>query len=99
MSQNAIDMKSETMEAIAKEVVRARIKHPVPFHSSHEGYAIIKEEFDEMWKEVMKQSDERSYARLRIEAIQTAAMCIRMIEDVCDQHVPSAMRNIRPDHE
>ena len=32
---------------------KARQKH-APMHSPHEGYAIIKEEFDELWQEVRK---------------------------------------------
>ncbi len=73
-----------TLDDVQAEVERARAKHPRPFHSSHEGYAIIFEELDELWDEVKQQTDERSYARMRKEALQVAATAIRFIEEVCD---------------
>lgn len=69
---------------IAAELVRARAKHPGPFNSSHEGYAVLAEEVDELWDEVKKQTDERSFAKMRKEAVQIGAMALRFIEDVCD---------------
>lgn len=69
---------------VAIEIMRAREKHPKGFSSSHEGYAILLEEVDELWDEVKKQTEERSYALMRKEAMQIAAMAIRFIEDVCD---------------
>lgn len=54
-----------------------------PFHSAHEGYAIIKEEFEELWEAVkMKPSLERVES-LKEEATQVAAMAIRLIMDCC----------------
>ena len=72
-----------TLNEISKELARARAKHPTPFHSSHEGFAVLKEEVDELWAEVCNQTEERSYARLRKEATQVGAMAARFIEDVC----------------
>lgn len=48
------------------------------FHSTHEGFAILKEEVDELWDEVKKNG---STARLRAEAKQVAAMAIRFMID------------------
>ncbi len=76
-------MNSGTMLAVAAEVNRAREKHPKPFSSSHEGYAVLLEEVDELWEEVRKQTGVRSKEALRKEAIQVAAMAVRFIEDVC----------------
>lgn len=49
-----------------------------PFASSHEGYAILREEVDELWDEV-KANDIR---RARQEAVQVAAMALRFLIDV-----------------
>ena len=76
------------LEELAAELQRARAKHPQPFHSSHEGFAVLKEEVDELWDEVKNQTEERSYARMRKEAVQIGAMALRFIEDVCDKRSP-----------
>ncbi len=65
------------------ELDRARSKHPIPFNSSHEGYAIILEELEEAWEEIKKQ--ERSNAKVRKELIQVGAMVIRFIQDVIER--------------
>lgn len=54
-----------------------------PMNSHHEGFAVLKEEVDELWEEVRKKPEERSNERLRKEAIQIAAMAIRFIADTC----------------
>ncbi len=76
---------------VEREVVRARNKHPRNFNSSHEGYAVLLEEVDELWEEVRNQTEERSYAKMRMEAIQIAAMAVRFIEDVCDPKMPGTV--------
>jgi NTP pyrophosphatase (non-canonical NTP hydrolase) len=54
------------------------------FKSAHEGFAILKEEVDELWEAVrMKQSDPARDDQLRKEAVQVAAMALRFLEDVC----------------
>lgn len=53
-----------------------------PINSLHEGYAIIKEELDEFWQEVMKKRKERSAEKLHSELVQIAAMCQRTAEDL-----------------
>lgn len=50
------------------------------FHSYHEGWAIIKEEMDELWEEVRKRDPDKE--RMRKEATQVAAMAIRFIHDL-----------------
>lgn len=50
------------------------------FNSAHEGYAVIKEELDELWEEVKK----NDLGRSREEAVQLAAMAIRFLVDVYD---------------
>ncbi len=77
------------LQEIADELARARRKHPKPQHSSHEGFAVLLEEVDELWEEVRAQTEERSYAKMRKEAIQIAAMALRFVEDVCEPRMPT----------
>ena len=63
-----------------------------PFHSAHEGWAVIREELDELWEGIKDCYDSRpgklpslEIERLRSEAIQVAAMACRFIEDICDR--------------
>ena len=73
------------MDKILNEVVaeydRAIKKFP-RFNSGHEGYAVLKEEVDELWDAIKGNYDKEF---LREEAIQVAAMAIRFINDVCDK--------------
>jgi len=41
----------DIFEKIVEEIARARKKHP-SFHSHHEAYVVIKEEFEEWWDSV-----------------------------------------------
>jgi hypothetical protein len=53
------------------------------FNSRHEGYAVLLEEFDELWDEIKKnekKNPELPYT-LRKEAIQVAAMALRFVQD------------------
>lgn len=64
---------------IREELERAFAAYP-PFNSAHEGWAIIKEELDELWEVVReKQRHPGRPARLRREATQVAAMAIRFL--------------------
>lgn len=73
---NAINM-------VRAEAERASAKHP-PMHSHHEAYAVIREEFEEYWQEVQKGgSKPRDPEALRTELVQTAAMCVRTLTDLC----------------
>lgn len=69
---------------ISSELERARFTYS-DFHSSHEGYATILEELDEMWEEIKKKPHKRSKQKMRKEAIQVAAMSVRFICDICDK--------------
>lgn len=66
--------------ALAKvraEVVRAITKF-APFNSAHEGYAVLREEVDELWDDV-----KRDYPQGAVEeAVQVAAMGVRFMMDV-----------------
>jgi len=64
---------------VFEEYKRASAKFPA-FNSRHEGYAVLKEEVDELWDSI-----KGNYATnlTREEAIQIAAMAIRFVHDVC----------------
>lgn len=68
--------------AVSQELNRAMSMHK-PMNSAHEGYAIILEELDELWKEIKKKEYERNIDRMREEAMHVAAMGIRFMIDVC----------------
>lgn len=62
----------------------AAIRANTSMHSLHEGYAVILEELDELktevWKNPHKHPDRNELARK--EAIQLAAMALRLLHDV-----------------
>ena len=74
-----MQLKQAVLEA-ETEVLRAIVKHPTPFHSAHEGYAVLLEEVDELWNEVKAQT--QSPEQMRKEAIHVAAMALRFLQDL-----------------
>jgi len=55
-----------------------------PFNNAHEGYAVILGEMDELWDTVkLNQHDPTRNRLMKKEAIQTAAMVIRLLHDCC----------------
>lgn len=75
MSEDDIKMALTLIEA---ELRRASQKHPRPFNSAHEGYAVIAEELDELWDEV---KGDRHLLALE-EAVQVGAMAARFVIDL-----------------
>jgi len=71
--------------AVRCELIRAQKKFP-PFNSYHEGYAVLREEVDELWDEIKGGQDPE---RLRDEATQVAAMAMRFLLELCPQHPDS----------
>lgn len=69
----------EILQAFRAEVLRARKKHK-PMNSPHEGYAVLKEEVDELWDEV-KADNGREITAME-EATQVAAMGVRYVMDL-----------------
>lgn len=66
---------------VENEFVRA-VKANDRFNSSHEAYAVILEEVDELWDEIRKKPSERSRDNMLTELVQIAAMCRRMAVDL-----------------
>ena len=63
------------LQTVHDELLHALEKHPEPFNSAHEAYAVIKEEMEEMWEEI-KRDD---LPKARQEAAQLAAMAVRLM--------------------
>lgn len=72
------------LQSILREYDRATASF-APMASPHEGYAVILEEVDELWREV--KTDKRAPTlredAMRREAIQVAAMALRFLIDCC----------------
>ena len=59
---------------------KARMKHR-PMHSSHEGYAVLLEEVDELW-DAVKRDD---YQAMKEEAVHIGAMAAAFLAEVFDE--------------
>lgn len=78
------ELLEELVAKIVLELFAAQRAFP-PFHSAHEGYALILEELDELWHFVkLKQSTPGRTELMREEAIQVAAMALRFLFDLPD---------------
>jgi len=64
---------------VRNELVKAMAKHG-PMRSRHEGYAILKEEFDEFWDEIKRNDGQKA----REEVLQIGAMAVRYLLDIKD---------------
>lgn len=74
-----------SIELVIREYQRANEIHG-PFKSLHEGYAIMLEEFDELWDEIKKRNPDMN--AIQEEVVQIGAMALRFLVDICeeDQH-------------
>ena len=57
------------------------------YRSYHEAYAVIKEEFDELWDELKINADNRDLVKVYKEAIQVAATSFRLAEEIYIEHL------------
>ena len=81
IQQKLVDMR-RVIRLVEQELIRAWTKHPGEFHNAHEGFAVLKEETDELWDEVKADT---AYTRDGMkEAIQTAAMAVRFVVELHD---------------
>lgn len=65
------------------ELERARKKFPT-MASAHEGYAVIREELDELWDIIKQQQSSRDYAAMRKETVQLGAMVLAFLIEIVD---------------
>ena len=68
--------RKEALKAINDTLDKANIIYPETFNSLHEGFAILKEEVDELWEAIIKKKDNW---QIREEAAQTAAIAIKLL--------------------
>ena len=80
------------IEKIEAEAMTAKQKYGA-FNSTHEGYAVLKEEVDELW-EVIKRNTERHYGTpewktkaLIPELIQISAVALRMANELSNNEI------------
>jgi len=73
------------LNLIGDEYVSARSKYS-KFHSSHEGFAVIKEEVDELWELVKQNKGIYSSPKMQKECIQIAAMALAFILDLTKEN-------------
>lgn len=76
---------TEKMEAVLWEIkdeCEVGIEKFQKMNSQHEGYAIIMEEMDELWSEIKKKQAEYDLPAQRKEAVQAAAMLLRIIVEL-----------------
>lgn len=71
-------------ELVEAEYKKARSKYP-PFHSTHEGIAVIQEEVDELWDMVKRNKGitiKDGNPQMVKECIQIAAMAYAFVRDL-----------------
>jgi len=74
--KKAVDFRQK----VVKEIARIRRSGYVS-NSLHEGYALMKEEFEEFWDEVKLKPAKRKRARIIHELVQVAALAEVIVED------------------
>lgn len=78
--QTIIDQQIKmAMSLIEQELRSALTKFPGHFRNSHEGYAVLLEEVDELWDEIKDNKREGSIERQCNEAVQVGAMAAKFI--------------------
>src|SRR5271165_2237267 len=55
-----------------------------PMASAHEGYAVLWEEFDELWDHVKQKQSQRDHVAMRKEVVQLGAMALAFLIEVVD---------------
>ncbi len=68
-----------TYSLIEEELKKIKARYSKDYNSRHEGYAILKEEVDELWDEIKRNGSKRD---LQSEAVQVAAVAIRFIQEL-----------------
>ena len=74
--------RKDVMQKIKTELMITDAQKP-SFHSTHEGYAVLKEEVDELWSEIKtNKTFDRANLLMVNEAVQVAAMAIKFVENL-----------------
>lgn len=83
--RRAVNKRLQVLALIDAELERA-VSRFDSFHSPHEGWAVIKEEMDELWEHVRSNTGTERGAM--VEAMQIAAMALRYIYDLGEPPLP-----------
>jgi|TARA_Y100000310_G_scaffold344326_1_gene456458 hypothetical protein len=78
--------RTSTMSAVCDEYRRG-LEIFRPFISAHEAYGVLKEEVDEFWDEVKRNTASIDYASMIKELIQIAAVAIRTIDQIKEKSI------------
>ena len=78
-----LQREQDFIQGMIREYAEARAKYQ-PFHSAHEGYAVLLEEVDELWDWVRRKSSARSHLAMWKECLQIAAMAMAFAIEVGD---------------
>lgn len=78
------DVKINRIAADVVNELREATRNYPKLASAHEGWAVLKEEVDELWDEVKKRPGVANKSLMRKEAVQAAAMAMRFLLEVCD---------------
>lgn len=80
-----VENKLDFIVELIKAEYRGATKKFENFHNAHEGYAVLLEEVDELWRAVkLNQLTSVRNKMMKDEAIQVGAMAIRFLIDVCE---------------
>jgi len=86
MSEIEMAYEREEREAAAWRLIRDEYMSATmrfgEFHNTHEGYAVILEELDELWEAI---KSNRPIEIIRQEAVRIAAMALRFLVDCCQE--------------
>lgn len=85
---------ADALADIGEEYLRAAKMYP-PMNSAHEGYAVIKEEFEELWEEIRLKNPNRD--NMKVEATQVGAMALRFLVDVIAHRIENGKWYIKED--
>lgn len=80
-----LSLSHPVFSSLYEELQRSYSRFPKRLNSFHEGYAIVLEEMDEFWNEIKKDPQNSNPINMRTEAVQTAAMLLRVIIDLIDK--------------
>jgi hypothetical protein len=90
--QTAYDRRVQILALIDTELEKAVTRHD-PMNSPHEGWAVIREELDELWEHVRGDTGRGEEAMK--ECIQIATMALRYIFDLGEPPLPRNADDLR----